>query len=203
MVKCRLYLTLKTEPTRSLQIIKASSSLLFMVSDSASSFNGAQIADRFSVLLFSPALYVDFPVPSLPRNTGKGYLNFDQVSPDVSVPRTVNTPGAHEGFIPCVPSSSIRYLPFFFLSLLSAFHVLPMISSLLRSTIPSRREGVYQIRNGLRRVYPQLAERDFIGTRLCWYSDTENGEWIIDRHQTIGGLIFATGGSVRPASSHL
>lgn len=51
------------------------------------------------------------------------------------------------------------------------------------------------IRLGLRGIYPELADVPFSGTRMCWYCDTPNADWLIDHHPDYPGLLFATGGS--------
>lgn len=53
---------------------------------------------------------------------------------------------------------------------------------------------VKDLRDGLRRVFPKLAEKDFMGTRLCWYADTPDGDWLIDWHPSKKGLLLATAG---------
>ncbi|KAK2463141.1 hypothetical protein APHAL10511_004796 [Amanita phalloides] len=47
----------------------------------------------------------------------------------------------------------------------------------------------------LREVYPDLADKPFMGTRLCWYNDSPDGDWILGRYPGDDGLILATGGS--------
>ncbi|KAI0200921.1 DAO-domain-containing protein [Astrocystis sublimbata] len=58
-------------------------------------------------------------------------------------------------------------------------------------------EGVNDLRRALRRMFPwpELAERPFFKTRLCWYTDTPTGDWIIDYHPSYKNLFVATGGS--------
>ncbi|KAH8162026.1 hypothetical protein CIB48_g6222 [Xylaria polymorpha] len=58
-------------------------------------------------------------------------------------------------------------------------------------------EGASDLRRALRRMipWPELAERPFFKTRLCWYCDTETGDWIIDYHPSYKNLFIATGGS--------
>ncbi|KAI0888231.1 putative fructosyl amino acid protein [Annulohypoxylon maeteangense] len=58
-------------------------------------------------------------------------------------------------------------------------------------------EGERSLREGLRRLipWPELQERPFSRTRLCWYTDTATGDWIIDYHPYWQGLFVATGGS--------
>ncbi|KXN85293.1 L-pipecolate oxidase [Leucoagaricus sp. SymC.cos] len=52
-----------------------------------------------------------------------------------------------------------------------------------------------ELRKGLREVYPDLAKKDFSCTRLCWYNDSPDGDWVISRHDEVHNLVFATGGS--------
>lgn len=51
------------------------------------------------------------------------------------------------------------------------------------------------LREGLRRFFPKLADRPWQRSRLCWYTDTPNGDFIIDQHPEFEGLFIATGGS--------
>ncbi|KAI1118393.1 DAO-domain-containing protein [Nemania sp. NC0429] len=58
-------------------------------------------------------------------------------------------------------------------------------------------EAASDLRRALRRMipWPELAERPFFKTRLCWYTDTATGDWIIDYHPSYENLFIATGGS--------
>ncbi|KAI0386287.1 putative fructosyl amino acid protein [Hypomontagnella monticulosa] len=58
-------------------------------------------------------------------------------------------------------------------------------------------EGEKALREGLRKMValPELQDRPFSRTRLCWYTDTATGDWIIDYHPYWKGLFVATGGS--------
>ncbi|KAM0284035.1 hypothetical protein ACHAQH_002230 [Verticillium albo-atrum] len=51
------------------------------------------------------------------------------------------------------------------------------------------------LRDGLRILAPAYAERPFIKTRLCWYTDTPEGNFVVDDHPEVEGLFIATGGS--------
>ncbi|KAM0326600.1 hypothetical protein ACHAQA_006469 [Verticillium albo-atrum] len=51
------------------------------------------------------------------------------------------------------------------------------------------------LREGLRVLAPAYADRPFIKTRLCWYTDTPEGNFVVDDHPELGGLFIATGGS--------
>ncbi|KAJ4418269.1 hypothetical protein N0V82_005660 [Gnomoniopsis sp. IMI 355080] len=53
------------------------------------------------------------------------------------------------------------------------------------------------LRAALRQMvpWPELAERPFSSTRLCWYTDTPDGDFIIDYHPEHRGLFVATGAS--------
>ncbi|KAI2865529.1 hypothetical protein CBS63078_11141 [Aspergillus niger] len=51
------------------------------------------------------------------------------------------------------------------------------------------------LRAGLSSLLPQLKDRPWINRRLCWYSNTPNGDFLIDHHPDIIGLFLATGDS--------
>lgn len=51
------------------------------------------------------------------------------------------------------------------------------------------------LRDGLRRYVPSVADKPWIGGRMCWYTDTPTGDFIADHHPSIDGLFVATGGS--------
>lgn len=50
-------------------------------------------------------------------------------------------------------------------------------------------------RDFLGQVLPQMKDRPWTHTRVCWYTDTPRGEWLIDYHPKYKGLFVATGGS--------
>ncbi len=56
-------------------------------------------------------------------------------------------------------------------------------------------EGLKVCRDFLSRCIPELAERPFTHTRICWYTDTPTSDWLIDYHPKYKGLFVATGGS--------
>ncbi|RUS16621.1 FAD dependent oxidoreductase-domain-containing protein, partial [Endogone sp. FLAS-F59071] len=60
-------------------------------------------------------------------------------------------------------------------------------------TIP--RDAVVRFRAFLADVFPQLATLDIIKTRMCWYTDTFDGNFLMDHHPDFNGLFVATGGS--------
>ncbi|KAI5121451.1 hypothetical protein M0805_009559 [Coniferiporia weirii] len=51
------------------------------------------------------------------------------------------------------------------------------------------------IRDCLQEVYPELANKPFNYTRLCWYTDSPDSDWIIDVHPADPGLALVTSGS--------
>lgn len=51
------------------------------------------------------------------------------------------------------------------------------------------------LRAGLRQLVPEFAARPWSNRRLCWYSDTPEGDFIMDHHPSIDGLFIATGGA--------
>lgn len=56
-------------------------------------------------------------------------------------------------------------------------------------------EGRAALRAFLARTFPSLAARPFTQERLCWYTDTPCGDWIVSHHPAYEGLFVATGGS--------
>ena len=56
-------------------------------------------------------------------------------------------------------------------------------------------EGYAAFREFLAKTLPFLVDRPFVKTRVCWYTDTATGDFLIDWHQGYGGLFLATGGS--------
>ncbi|OOG01132.1 hypothetical protein ASPCADRAFT_202997 [Aspergillus carbonarius ITEM 5010] len=52
-----------------------------------------------------------------------------------------------------------------------------------------------QMRRNLRRVLPELADRPFCYTRLCWDADTADRHFLISPHPDHQGLYLAAGGS--------
>ncbi|GIZ37423.1 hypothetical protein CKM354_000086900 [Cercospora kikuchii] len=56
-------------------------------------------------------------------------------------------------------------------------------------------EGKKVCRDFLRDAVPSLADRPFSSTRICWYTDTPSGDWLITYHPKYKGLFVATGGS--------
>lgn len=51
------------------------------------------------------------------------------------------------------------------------------------------------LRAGLRQLLPDYADRPWVNRRLCWYSDTPEGDFIADHHPDLEGLFVATGGA--------
>ncbi|KAF5348635.1 hypothetical protein D9758_006872 [Tetrapyrgos nigripes] len=57
------------------------------------------------------------------------------------------------------------------------------------------KKSVEILREHLRMVYPELANKPFKSTRLCWYNDSPDGDWIVGPHPEDPALILATAGS--------
>ncbi|KAK2624751.1 hypothetical protein QTJ16_005944 [Diplocarpon rosae] len=57
------------------------------------------------------------------------------------------------------------------------------------------KEGERACRQALREMIPSLAERPFTNSKICWYTDTPRGDFIITYHPDYKGLFLATGGS--------
>ncbi|KAJ5648285.1 hypothetical protein N7490_004657 [Penicillium lividum] len=67
--------------------------------------------------------------------------------------------------------------------------------SLPETGLPVPLEGEEAFRVALRQLLPRFADRPFAGTRICWYTDTPDGDFIVSYHPEYEGLFLATGGS--------
>ncbi|KAJ4338598.1 hypothetical protein N0V95_008022 [Ascochyta clinopodiicola] len=58
-------------------------------------------------------------------------------------------------------------------------------------------EGQRDLRNFLAAIHPSLAtpSRPFTKSKICWYTDTRDGDFLISYHPKYTGLFVATGGS--------
>ncbi|KAJ8475385.1 hypothetical protein ONZ45_g15631 [Pleurotus djamor] len=57
------------------------------------------------------------------------------------------------------------------------------------------KEVLNELRAHLRIVYPDLAVKPILGTRMCWYTDSPDGDWIIGEVLGDPGIMLATAGS--------
>ena len=60
---------------------------------------------------------------------------------------------------------------------------------------PIPKEGEDACRTFLRQIIPELGDRAFSSSRICWYTDTPSGDFLISYHPAYEGLFLATGGS--------
>ncbi|KAJ5888099.1 FAD dependent oxidoreductase [Penicillium taxi] len=67
--------------------------------------------------------------------------------------------------------------------------------SLPETGMPIPLEGEEALRVALKQLLPRFVDRPFAQTRICWYTDTPNGDFIISYHPEYEGLFVATGGS--------
>ncbi|KAJ5367946.1 FAD dependent oxidoreductase [Penicillium cataractarum] len=51
------------------------------------------------------------------------------------------------------------------------------------------------LKDGLSTFFPQFKDKEFSNRRLCWYSDTPKGDFIVDYHYDFKNLFIATGDS--------
>jgi sarcosine oxidase/L-pipecolate oxidase len=56
-------------------------------------------------------------------------------------------------------------------------------------------EGETACRKALSEMIPSLASRPFTKSKICWYTDTPKGDFLITYHPEYKGLFLATGGS--------
>lgn len=66
-------------------------------------------------------------------------------------------------------------------------------SNARKNWIPA--DGEQRLRDGLRELLPELADRPFEQTAVCWYTDTPTGDFIMDYHPEYQNLFVAGGGS--------
>ncbi|KAI0090734.1 FAD dependent oxidoreductase [Irpex rosettiformis] len=57
------------------------------------------------------------------------------------------------------------------------------------------KQAVKDLRAGLATVYPELSQKPFVTTRLCWYNDSPDDDFVIGYHPTDSRLVLATSGS--------
>ncbi|KAL4935803.1 hypothetical protein BDV06DRAFT_118826 [Aspergillus oleicola] len=67
--------------------------------------------------------------------------------------------------------------------------------SLPEKGVPIPLEGERAFREALKQLLPTFAKREFVDTRICWYTDTPKGDFIITPHPHHPSLFLATGGS--------
>lgn len=67
--------------------------------------------------------------------------------------------------------------------------------SVPRVGIQAPDEGVKACREALKDMLPSFAGRPIKNTRLCWYCDTQDGDFLITHHPDHQDLFVATGGS--------
>ncbi|KAL4810415.1 FAD dependent oxidoreductase [Aspergillus unguis] len=70
-----------------------------------------------------------------------------------------------------------------------------MTVSLPEPGVPIPLEGENAFREALKQLLPSFADRPFIDTRICWYTDTPKGDFIVTSHPSHPHLFLATGGS--------
>ncbi|WWC66980.1 uncharacterized protein I206_100887 [Kwoniella pini CBS 10737] len=57
------------------------------------------------------------------------------------------------------------------------------------------RDSYTKLKEQLGIVYPELAQMPIAFTRMCWYSDVVDGNWVIDVSPEYPSLVIATGGA--------
>ncbi|CAG8001277.1 unnamed protein product [Penicillium salamii] len=67
--------------------------------------------------------------------------------------------------------------------------------SLPENGAPVPAEGLDAFRVALKQLLPRFVDREFVDTRVCWYTDTPKGDFIVSYHPEHEGLFLATGGS--------
>lgn len=70
---------------------------------------------------------------------------------------------------------------------------MPKLTTQQRPFFPDDAERA--LRDGLKLFLPRFKDRPFVQRRLCWYTDTPKGDFIVDYHPEFENLFLATGGS--------
>lgn len=140
----------------------------------------AKMRDMPVVLNFSSGLFV------IPPNNGVlkvarhayGYINPVDVPASTVLPKQVPSPGDK-----ATSSGSMR------ISVPKTHSDMPDLKLPL--------EAERDLRRGLEQFapIPSLRDRPFASSRLCWYTDTPTGDYIVDHHPSWKGVFVVTGGS--------
>lgn len=72
-------------------------------------------------------------------------------------------------------------------------HPLPSIPRDDYHRIP--REGIQALKLGLLDTYPELAQKEWCETRMCWYCESPSSDWLLDYHPQHPSLFIAAGDS--------
>ncbi|OJJ51466.1 hypothetical protein ASPZODRAFT_390186 [Penicilliopsis zonata CBS 506.65] len=130
----------------------------------------ARLAHVPTILNFDTGIFIIPPRGNLLKiaRHAYGYLN----------PRTVAIPGSS-------PSSSSS----------SSGQAESMTISLPENGLPIPPEAERAFRSALQTLLPSMTDRPFVKTRVCWYTDTPKGDFLITYHPDHPGLFLATGGS--------
>ncbi|KAK7892406.1 hypothetical protein LTR67_007503 [Exophiala xenobiotica] len=132
----------------------------------------AAMADRPTIMNWSRGMFIIPPRGNKLKiaRHGFGYLN------PVQIPRRNIRPGLANGEI-----TAERY-EYVDVSVPKAGVAVPL-------------EGQEALREALHELVPDMAERPFTRTRICWYCDTPTGDFLITYHPRHKSLFLATGGS--------
>ncbi|GKT94267.1 FAD dependent oxidoreductase [Colletotrichum tofieldiae] len=76
-------------------------------------------------------------------------------------------------------------------------HRLPPATHLTDPRLKFPKEGEAALRQAVRTIVPipAIHDRPFVQTRLCWYTDTQSGDFLVCHHPEAKNLFVATGGS--------
>ncbi|ORY14352.1 sarcosine oxidase [Clohesyomyces aquaticus] len=154
-------------------ICKATGQVLYYLPLSPS--EEAQLAKRPTLLNLSTGLFMIPPSQGLLKiaRHGHGYVN----------PTTIPHPEAKATSSGSTATITVS-LPYTHLD-----------SPTNTQSVPQ--EGQSACRTFLANIHPTLAtpSRPFTKSRICWYTDTRTGDFLISYHPTYSGLFVATGGS--------
>ncbi|KAF2747971.1 FAD dependent oxidoreductase [Sporormia fimetaria CBS 119925] len=150
-------------------ICKATGQALVYLPLSAS--EQAKVANNPTILNLSTGLFIITPSRKSLKvaRHGHGYTN------PTTIPHPEAAPGSNQTITISLPATHLT----------------------THTQDPLPLEAQRQCRDLLRSVYPSLSSpsRPWSKTRICWYTDTRNGDFLIDHHPKYKGLFLATGGA--------
>lgn len=170
---------------------------------------GAQQEDKLlaDLTVLATGAWTPSLIPLSGRAVATGQvLAYMDITPEeqaklANVPTLLNMTTGYFIITPAQGTLKIARHAYGFLNPTTSPHGVPISSPVTHLTHPNeslvpQAEHV-AMRAALREMipWPELRDRPFKSTRLCWYTDTPDGDFIIDYHPDLTGLFVASGGS--------
>ncbi|THU89664.1 FAD dependent oxidoreductase [Dendrothele bispora CBS 962.96] len=151
----------------------------------------APVYRQIPVIMDWEHLWYWFP-PNPDSNTVKIIVDYSGFTHSVPVLDSTGDPNHSETFPPAVTTPQGQRLE----RIAKVISTPRTITSNPKNGLAIPKSVLTDVRDGLKRFFPDtLAKRDFSGTRMCWYTDSPDCDWVIGYHPNDDGLMFATSGS--------